>query len=913
NDIFLQPWIPKQGVAASPPLLAGRESGKGRIAVLGIRGYWLFTPPSNCPTTEVMLTAGAGGKNSDWLRVFANTVRWLAEPSLKAGMGGTATPATLLNPPVEVWPLCPPHDWTKQAFPKDQRQTPGLIGARTALSSGTGTVADYAKAARAAGLQFLVFLEDCAKMDDAKWKQLVADCDAASDATFAAVPGLTYEDAQGNHLYSFADNVQLPTPAMLLPDKRLATNKSNRTQAYFDLVNERIAQRHIGGFWRHKENQLHPADYKLYNSFPVYSFENGKPVDNAFSEYQHLMSIGGCEAALAFEIMDSPEQVAARAKGGWRVVVHRQQSDLRKKWHEGAWSFSGSGSQYITTGPSILVWDSPNRLTDPHGEWWRPDLWEFRVYLRVASEAGLKSVVIYDGDRVLRRWLPQGAKTFESELVLSNCRQLGLYPVVEDVEGRRAVGTEFWNRHLMLEEFFCSDRCNFLGNARLRTRAGRQVWTQVSFQANMGITPSKGLFGMAAAPAVNLTLNAPTLPIDGAPAGFPTATLRFTPQIPGELKNLFAYPSTYLVGPEIAIGQADIFLAYDPAEEGAKTTPLGHPYEQPQHGSGNSWGSWHKLVPTRKAAGWARTYACNWLPETFRIGWHEAKLQLKEDTTVDKDKGIPVMYAEGKNWRLYANGKDALPLDADARGPFRRGSFALLDDRGGAVILAALDGPLDYRYSKGGVISLYYAPQSPELKKGDELAYSIGFAGAAGGTPTEAMLEFARNFGISSPGTAGYAPQVSRGKQLDNYLWWKLNAEGAAVEARVPKAAMPGFVPVIVEGLNDNWSVEILDRARPWPNHRALPVRDGRAFAMLDLVLADSDLFIGHPVTCDQKDVKLLVSWMAPSQWFVEAHNAGDQPLTAKLQTAPGWTAFTLTETVDLPVGSSKVWRVSGK
>jgi len=909
NDIFLQPWLTKQGVAASPPLLAVRESGKGRLAVLGIRGYWLFTPPSNCPTTEVMLTAGAGGKPSDWLRVLANTVRWLAEPSLRSGLGGAVTPGNLLNPPVQVWPLCPPLDWSKQASPHDQRQTAGLIGARTALSSGTGTVGDYAKAARAAGLQFLVFLEDCAKMDETKWKQLVSDCEAASDASFAAVPGLTYEDAQGNHLYSFADNAQYPTAGMLLPDKRLATNKSNRTQAYFDYVNERVAQRHIGGFWRHKENQLHFSDYKLYNSFPIYSCENGRTVDDALPEYQYLMSLGGCQAALAFEIMNSPEEVAGRAKQGWRVVAHRPAPDLRKKWHEGAWSFSGSGSQYVTNGPAILVWEGPNRLTDPHGEWWRPDLWEFRVRLRVASEAGLKSVLLYDGERVFRRWLPQGAKTFETELVLSNCRQMGLYPVVEDLNGRRAIGMEFWNRHLMLEEFFCSDRCNFLGNARLRTRDGRQVWTQASFQGNMGITPSKGLFGMAAAPAVNLTFNAPTLPIDGAPAGFPTVALRFEPQVPGELKYLFAYPNTYLVGPEIAIGQADIRLAYDPAEEGAKTTPLGHAYEQPQHGQGNSWGSWHKLVPTRKITGWARTYACNWLPETFRIGWHEVKLEIKEDTRPEIYKRLQVMYAEGKGWRLYSDGKEPLP-DADARGDFRRGTFALLEDKGGAVIFMALDGPLEYRYGKGGTLSLCYSGSAGVLKKGETLAYSFGFAGAAGGTPAEAIVDFARKFGIVAPGTAGYAPQVRSGKQLDNYLWWKLEAEGSGIEARVPKAALPAFVPVVVEGLNDNWSVEILDRARPWPNHRALPIRDGRAFAMLDTVAADSDLFIGHPVTCERKDVRILVSWMTPGQWFVEAHNPGDQPLTARLRSTPGWTAFTFNETVELPAGSSKVWQV---
>jgi len=77
--------------------------------------------------------------------------------------------------------------------------------------------------------------------------------------------------------------------------------------------------------------------------------------------------------------------------------------------------------------------------------------------------------------------------------------------------------------------------------------------------------------------------------------------------------------------------------------------------------------------------------------------------------------------------------------------------------------------------------------------------------------------------------------------------------------------------------------------------------------------MVDNDLFIGHPVTCDQKDARILVSWVAPGQWFVEAHNPSDQPFTARLQTSPGWTAFDFNESVALPAGSSKFWRVKAK
>ncbi len=107
NDEQLQPWIPKQPLAGSPALMGLRTVGPGRLAVVGIRSHWLFTPPYNCPTAEAMLTAGAGGKPSDWLRLLANTVVWLAEPSLGSGMGGMKTPKTVFDPPVTPWEIPP--------------------------------------------------------------------------------------------------------------------------------------------------------------------------------------------------------------------------------------------------------------------------------------------------------------------------------------------------------------------------------------------------------------------------------------------------------------------------------------------------------------------------------------------------------------------------------------------------------------------------------------------------------------------------------------------------------------------------------------------------------------------------------------------------------------------------------------
>jgi len=922
NDPMLVPWLPKTPISGSPALLALRDYEKGRMALIGLRTEWLFTSPPNCPTVAAMLSAGAQGKPSDWLLVIANTFRWLAQPSMASGQGGMTTPPNLLNPPVEQWEIPKTIDWTSVAPVEkvpDQPQVRGLIGARTQLSTGQGTVADYAAAAKAAGLQYIVFLEDSLAMDQSKWDELIAQCAASSDDSFKAIPGLTYEDAQGDHLYAFSDEVKFPKTSLLLPDKRLATTQSMRSRAYFDYVNEYMLQKAITGFWNHKSNFLPVADYKLYNSFPIYSFNDGSPIDDSLDDYLYLNGNGGCQAPLAFEMMSKPSEVAERAEQGWKVVrisdgdsesvgsASEILGDTQKQWYRGAFSFSGSGSQYITNGPQILVWQCPNRIAFDNGLWWRPDLWEYRLSFRVAADAGLKSITIYDGNRaVVRRWNPAGSTTFQQDLVLSNAGESGLLMVVEDLKGRKAVSSAFWNRNLINDQFICSDRCNFLGNSRLRTSGGGQTWTPIAFQANMGVTPSKGLLSLLVSPAVGLTANSPTEPTDGAPAGFPTATLDFTPRLPGELPNLFAYPETYLVGPDAGIGQADIKLGYDPLEVNAKTSPLGEPYEGRQDGWGNSWGSWHHLIPTRMVEGWCRLYAFTWLTHGFRLGAFEANLTVKDHLDIP-DGSLGVTSFHGELWQLGKKiGDDQTGKIA---GQFGRGTFATLQDNGGATVLIGQGDDLFYNYDHGQLL-LTYRPGKSSLMAGDKIHYMVLFAGAGAENTTQDMLNFATKFGVSVPGTAGYAPKVVQGRELDNYFLWSVDALGQSVGARIPQRAMPGFLTARVQGLNDNWTAFLVDGGLPRPNYRPITVRDGVSFVQLDLNDHKSDLFIGHPVVAGDPLVRLSVAWKQSGLWTVEAHNPTEKDIKTVLKSSGGWPFFQFKTPVILPAGKSLIWNL---
>jgi len=926
HDALALPYTTKITETKALPLMAVREVGKGRLSMVGISTEWLFHGPEFCPTTAVMLYEGVGGKPSNWLRVFANAFQWLAEPSLRAKMGGTVTPESVLHPPVKQYAPQPPLDWATMPKLGDQPQINGLVGARTALSSGTGSVADYAKAAKAAGLDYIVFLEDSLKMDEEKWKTLVTQCAAVSDDHFGAIPGLTIEDAQGDHLYIIGDNAKLPLPPMVFPDGRLKTVNVSRLDVMFKYITQYLRYRAIVGYWRHKENFLPVADYKLYNSFPVYSFEDGKPIDSAFDDYLYLMGLDGCHALFAFEIMNSPAQVALRAKAGWRLVattggdfgdgtyvktLPMGVTGLRKRWCDSpAWY---PPYQYITNGPKILAWSSQNICSIPNGEWWRPDYWEYRAHLHVTTDAPLRSVTIFEGDRgVFRRWQPTGTD-FAADLVLTQSQQRDLVLVVEDANGRKAIGMAVWNRNLVMSQFICGDRCNFLGSARLRAPDGSERWIPVGFRANMGVTPSKGAMRteLSLNPAISLTPSAPSLPIDGQPIGFPSPGVEINPQLPGEYNEIFTYPSNYLLSPEISIGQSNYRLAYDPAEKGIVKTPLGHEYENPEKQfliGKNAWTSWYHLLPTKMVTGWNRIYACNTLDD-MRVGWYECHLEMKHSVVFEPNKGVNFVTAAGA-WAIYTNGKRVNEAPQDTSGAFGRGTVAMLMNAGGSVVLVGTSDRVQYTCNNRQ-LTLSYLPAEGQLPEGKTADFSVAWIGASGTIPKAELLETVSKLGITNPGTAGYVPKMRLGNTKDTYLIWHVDGNGQGMAAKLPRTDLGVFLTLEVSGLNDNWDVYLLDHARKAPNYRALPHRDGKAYAELDLTATDADVFVGHPLTCDQPSVKLMVSWQETGMWFIEAHNAVDKPLKTTIKANKEWTLFPFEATIELAPGSSQVWHVA--
>ena len=112
-------------------------------------------------------------------------------------------------------------------------------------------------------------------------------------------------------------------------------------------------------------------------------------------------------------------------------------------------------------------------------------------------------------------------------------------------------------------------------------------------------------------------------------------------------------------------------------------------------------------------------------------------------------------------WTFYRNGQPLpAPGPRDALLPFVRSMVGILEHSGGAVVLVPLDGDLELRTDKHGRCELALRGEKPRLAPGDRIRYRFGFAGADGGTKTARLLEFAEQFGVLHPGTAGYAAQL---------------------------------------------------------------------------------------------------------------------------------------------------------
>lgn len=151
----------RPGGVPAPDLMAIRSYGKGRLALLCQGPVWSIGQGTRWLYNRRVLSRGLNDIPSDFERLTANAFRWLSAPSLESGaLGGHETDpqrfvAPNLRPGVKA--EFERTFWSDEELDlhrpsKTGKLYRGLIGARTSLTGGGGSVESYAEAAREAGL-----------------------------------------------------------------------------------------------------------------------------------------------------------------------------------------------------------------------------------------------------------------------------------------------------------------------------------------------------------------------------------------------------------------------------------------------------------------------------------------------------------------------------------------------------------------------------------------------------------------------------------------------------------------------------------------------------------------------------------------------------------------------------------------
>lgn len=891
---------------SSVPLVGYKEVGKGRMVVCGISSGWLYGSAAANALEGIVADHGLNGVPSQGYQLFSNSLHWLAEPSLAdatAALGGAEQdPALLENP--QMMKFSEPLDWTKinlQSFPAISDARPGVIGARTALSGGKGTVEDWVKEAKAEGLSYIVFLEDFAQLSPENFKTLKSECARLTDAGFAAIPGIRIQDVVGNHYFYCGVNV-------LYPPKKLLSDDGKAFTSYDPDINPKdprgvkgqinmavlIYTYTLGGFRFTAGNYLYhdgtspfPNFFGVFTSVGVITRQNGKMIEDATPDFLDMAHAGQGPLPMVVDLMDDPAELKQTP---WRTVLRLSPPAAGvvnpvityfETWH---FYPDTPTAIYITSGPQIDYWSytgSPDYVGSNRGDFiWQGYRWH--VGGKVSSPEGLKEVSLYDGAKLFRRFLPQGRKEFDFALDLNHNQQHDLVLIATDVKGGQAISGEQWDRNHRMEEFNCGDRDNQLSYGLLTRRDGTSLLI-----GEAPVTPNKRTPESGCSPEANFTgdplLGAPAF--DGGVGGFPGFELPVTMRIPGgeipaprvgECQRLLETGDTHMSIAQCFYNFADNVPVYN---------------------------CWHSLWRPEVA----KDFTVERRNQDFQVDPDSPLAVFRMRLRIKLVRDLPntgfVLSTLGKGlstrWSILgSDGQTFVGSSTDAKAasktvnvPFSLNAYAAALDSGmGSVAIFPLSDGTEMTWDASSPMDMSVilpAANSPqkkdETREADFLVLGIprltAYTQMVSKDSLATVQRFVADFGLNGKPPA-YTTDLQGGTITgQRYI---LNVDGHVDNAfsGTLKGELISTLPIAVSNLNGNWSAFLYDRAEK--KARPLGVLENQAWATVRLHGQD-DLFIGDPVTCDNPNIILQLTQTGDNAWRLEAHNPTDADVTVNL------------------------------
>jgi len=447
-------WMPVGEKA--PALAAVRENGKGRVGLFAPTAlYTLVKPYAIFPNgwyreqatgiiDGIMLEKGDGTQPSHGLKLLTGMLRWLGANAAAAGFGtfDEAT-YTAMNPAgaetpewIRSWRAGDANTWHKV-----------LVGARSVYSDGHGCIAQYAAAARAAGIGLLFMTETFERFDPAKWKEYLADCAAASDETLKVIPGLDIGDDYGNR-FLLLGSPTFPQPSLLTADGKLLAKPQ-----YLCLCFPRATTVQHRASTTAVPHELH----KFFQGVSIYTYRDGKLVDNSLPAYEWQLFRFSNPMPYVVHETYSPADLEKEASTGHQLLVPAPSLT------EAAWYLSEHGLSHgwespvrlqVTAGPRLVSWggSTPDpREPSVHGA----------ISFAIEAEEPLREVRLMENFNLYRRWTPNTNAFAVNNIKLPEEHVNWVYLSATDAKGRTLVSPGILFGKQIAHTWRCLDRQNW--------------------------------------------------------------------------------------------------------------------------------------------------------------------------------------------------------------------------------------------------------------------------------------------------------------------------------------------------------------------------------------------------------------------------------------------------------------------
>jgi len=896
----------RPGGVKEPDLMAIREYKNGRIFLaahevpfsIGSGTQWLFN--RRC------LSRGMNGIESDVEQLILNTFRWLAEPSQASGaVGGYRATTRRLTPPNLRKGAKEKFEQTywstdEQRLHRSNPADPvfrGLIGAQTEISGAKGSVAEYAAAAREAGLDFVIFSEQFSQLTPDTLEELGNQCKQHSNKKLLLLPGYKIFTNIGNHMFFAGHNLPWPREVILIGPKKstLAVQRKEGEPAQFlhwVLYDHERYEGHIVGYY----NFDHPramkvADLKLNSAAAIRFHRDGELVEDLTEEF--LIAVEGTLTSMpvSFNLVQSPEEMIREVRRG-NTLTYAQAASVDElvktclRWNS---QYDGM-NVFPSDGPIIHAWPETDRTACTYGaETFVVDSELMESELHVTSDVGLKEIRVMNGRRQIRRFLPGGATSFHEVLNLPGIVQQNIVVIARDIQGGKAVSfpRRCWKPGSLCVAF-CGDHVNDCGHGLLARGIGMfrsHMFPEFPGGATWDGGP-KGLrpvvhFGMAE-PVLTGSLGSEGIGMNGIPVMESTDDQAIV--VRSEKREVYG-PETKPINSWHTYGPLDPSRLLESVRRYTE-------YNRPLQG----------VQPTGWAAYCVRGGAtmANFSCEvTFKKDQIIESLQLQSSASKPR-KSVAVVVGRGKTFEEYDLEKANEPIrdridTGDWFGIYSTETFnnVLFVNRSSPVILH-VDASGDHWQA-----ALFADIGGREVKAGETFHHELFSVNEAIDTEARGPERFLRVLAyLERPDDL----EVIRGKVLDSPGYFDMKSEeNGPVELKVSRPAEPIAVtiPVRVRGLNPRWSAGLFQIA----GHTTGNYTDGKevytslGFDMEGYVHAalypdyvpETHVVVGHPIVCDRDELVLEVmprsSKTGPKyEWHIAVNNPTDEPVTANFR-----------------------------